>query len=309
LSNRGMIETIGKLFCLYVGLKLAYWAYQMIICYAPWVKPVNFSNYGEWTVITGATDGIGKEYAKQIAALGQNLVIVGRNSEKLATTKTEIEELKVECRTIQADLSKQTEIARAQAEVEKLCSELDCGVLIINAGVSYEHMDFYHDLSSQKLDCLVDVNCSALMMITQAFMKSRVEKKKGLIINISSTFGVIPAPFCSLYGATKAFVRHFSKSILYEYSGHNIQVQCITPGMVQTKMTGLKRSSFMAPTPKRFVQDALCSAGRISETSGYIGHEVQKLTFILFPGDMLGTMLANRLKGVRDRHYAKMKKQ
>ena len=73
----------------------------------------------------------------------------------------------------------QSEIAKAQTEIEKLCSELDCGVLINNAGVSYDHMDFYHDLSSEKLDCLVDVNCSALMMITQAFMKRRVEEKKG----------------------------------------------------------------------------------------------------------------------------------
>ena len=81
--------------------------YQMVICFAPWVKPVDFSTFGKWTVITGATDGIGKEYAKQIAAQGQNLVIVGRNSEKLAATKSEIEKLKVECRTIQADLSKQ----------------------------------------------------------------------------------------------------------------------------------------------------------------------------------------------------------
>ena len=61
----------------------------------------------------------------------------------------------------------------------KLCEELDIGILINNAGVSYEHADFYHDLSPQKLDVLVDVNCSALMMITQAFIRQRVEKKKG----------------------------------------------------------------------------------------------------------------------------------
>ena len=88
-----MIETIGKLFCLYVGLKLAHWAYQMTICFAPWVKPIDFSTFGKWTVITGATDGIGKEYAKQVASQGQNLVIVGRNSQKLAATKSEIEDL------------------------------------------------------------------------------------------------------------------------------------------------------------------------------------------------------------------------
>ena len=58
---------------------------------------------------------------------------------------------------------------------------MDCGVLINNAGVSYDRSDFYHDLPSEKLDCLLNVNCSALMMITQAFMKKRFEEKKGKI--------------------------------------------------------------------------------------------------------------------------------
>ena len=75
----------------------------------------------------------------------------------------------------------QVDIEKAHTEVGKLCKELDIGMLVNNAGVSYEHADFYHDLSPQKLDVLVDVNCSALMMITQSFIRQRVEKKRGTI--------------------------------------------------------------------------------------------------------------------------------
>jgi len=212
-----MIETLGQLVFLYITLKLAYWCFQLLRAFGPHVKPVQFSAFGSWTIVTGGTDGIGREYARQLAQQGQNIIIVGRNTTKLAEIKAEIESRGRACRTIQADLSRQVEIDRAAKSVGKLCDELDVGMLINNAGVSYPHMDYYHDVSSDMLDCLVNVNCSALMMITQAFIKQRVNKKKGIVVNISSTFGLIPAPFCSLYGATKAFVRHFSKSVRYEY--------------------------------------------------------------------------------------------
>ena len=174
-----MIETLGRLVVLYIALKLAYWCYQMIRSFGPHVKPVQFDQFGSWTIVTGGTDGIGLEYARQLAQQGQDIIIVGRNETKLSKVKVEIESLGRSCRTIKADLSVQNEINQAAKSVGKLCDELDIGMLVNNAGVSYAHMDYYHDLSVDMLDRLVDVNCSALMMITQAFIKQRVAKKKG----------------------------------------------------------------------------------------------------------------------------------
>ena len=76
-----MIETIGKIVCLYYGLKVVYWAVKMLTTFGPHVKPVDFGNYGAWTIVTGGTDGIGREYARQLASLGKGSI--KKNSLKL----------------------------------------------------------------------------------------------------------------------------------------------------------------------------------------------------------------------------------
>ena len=110
---------------------------------------------------------------------------------------------------------------------------------------------------------MVNVNCSAMIFLTAAVVGSMESRKTGLIINIASDFGRLPAPLVALYGATKAFVIHFSKCIRYEYAPSNIHVQCVCPMFVCTKMSGMKRSSFLIPMPEKFVQHALCSATRL----------------------------------------------
>ena len=87
---------------------------------------------------------------------------------------------------------------------------------------------------------MVNVNCSAMIFLTAAVVGSMESRKTGLIINISSDFGRLPAPLVALYGATKAFVVHFSKCIRYEYAPSNIHVQCVCPLFVCTKMSKYK---------------------------------------------------------------------
>ena len=91
-------------------------------------------------------------------------------------------------------------------------------------------------------------------------------RKKGLVVNIASHFGLVIPPLQSLYGATKAFVSHFSKCIFHEYSNDfNIHVQCISPLIVATKMSGIReeKAGFFMPTPRKFVQHAICTATRL----------------------------------------------
>ena len=127
----------------------------MLICFGP-AKPVDFGKFGEWSIVTGGTDGIGKEYVRQLAKLGQekvrnwtlrksrekkigtfakNIIVIGRNAGKLASVRSEVESLGRQCKTVQADLSKQNEIATAVDSVSKLCNELEIGVLVNNAAL------------------------------------------------------------------------------------------------------------------------------------------------------------------------------
>ena len=107
----GLVETVGLVFCAYVCLKILFWVVLRIRAYSPFSKPIDFQKLGSWSVITGGTDGIGAEYARQLAVLGQNIIIVGRNAEKLAKMKSEIQNRSTksprEVILIQADLSKQ----------------------------------------------------------------------------------------------------------------------------------------------------------------------------------------------------------
>ena len=70
-----MIELVGKAVVAYITLKFLYWVYRMLICFGPGVKPVDFGKFGEWSIVTGGTDGIGKEYVRQLAKLGQEKVL------------------------------------------------------------------------------------------------------------------------------------------------------------------------------------------------------------------------------------------
>ena len=111
MSLYGLVENVGLIICLYIVLKIILWLVPRLLAFSPFSKPIDFDKLGSWAVVTGGTDGIGAEYARQLALLGQNIIIIGRNAEKLAKMKTEIQNRSTksprEVILIQADLSKQ----------------------------------------------------------------------------------------------------------------------------------------------------------------------------------------------------------
>merc|ERR1711962_619466 len=144
-----------------------------------------------------------------------------------------------------------------------------------------------------------------MIFITAAVVGPMESRKSGLIINIASDFGRLPAPLVSLYGATKAFVIHFSKCIRYEYAPSNIHVQCICPMFVCTKMSKVKKSSFLIPTPQKFVQHALCTATRLKECNGYFGHEIQSGVTRLLPDSILNNFIFKSTNRLREKALRK----
>ena len=111
MSLYGLVENVGLIICVYIVLKIILWLVPRLLAFSPFSKPIDFDKLGSWAVVTGGTDGIGAEYARQLGLLGQNIIIIGRNAEKLAKMKTEIQNRSTksprEVILIQADLSKQ----------------------------------------------------------------------------------------------------------------------------------------------------------------------------------------------------------
>ena len=190
--------------------------------------------YGKWAVVTGATDGIGAEFARQLAEQGMSLIIIARNDEKLARTKASLEKIANvgEVVTIKKDFSDSS-----LESYEKLRKKLDLenreiGVLVNNVGYYFLEWMRFCRAEKSELKAMVDVNILSMVMMTRAILPSMAERGNGLVVNVSSMFGAHAGPYIGVYSPTKAFVDSFSKQLQFEYRNHGPKIVNLTTGPV-----------------------------------------------------------------------------
>lgn len=162
--------------------------------------------YGSWAMVTGATDGIGKAFAYQLAKQGLNLILVGRNSNKLKTVSKEIlsEFPTTRIKTVIFDFS--GDVSAGIKAVEEAIEGLDVGVLINNAGVTYPVARYFHEVDEKVWMNIVKVNLEGTTRVTRAVLPGMLQRKRGAIVNIGSGASiVVPShPLYTIYAATKA---------------------------------------------------------------------------------------------------------
>ncbi|OQV19654.1 putative Very-long-chain 3-oxoacyl-CoA reductase-A [Hypsibius exemplaris] len=217
---------------------------------------------GDWAVVTGASDGIGKEYAHQLAAKGLNVVLFGRNQEKTEQVAQEIRSVyKVLAKVIILDL------ARITADDVKVIQEqllsLKIALLINNAGIICDTERFLAaPVTDEKAVDMVNVNITAVVLVTRAVLPIMLAQGKGYIMNMSSGLGEKPVIGMALYAASKTFIDYFSQALDYEYKCKGVRVQSVICGMVATNMLPVKqRSSCFTADPRAFVSSALGLVG------------------------------------------------
>ena len=232
------------------------------------------TRYGRytWAVITGASDGIGKAFAFELAKREFNIVLVGRNEEKLKNVEKELlaQYPKTQTRVVVKDFSLAYEEGFAEEIYQKI-KDLDISILINNAGQSIR--GYYHDISLSEIRNVILVNCLAHALITRVLLpKLAARAQKSAIINMASTAASYPRPIVQVYSASKAFHDYLSQGLVYEHP--NIDVISLKPGSVATKMTGQKggRPSMTTITPEQFVDVGLRSLGSLKETHGHWKH-------------------------------------
>lgn len=182
-------------------------------------------------LITGASSGIGKELAKIHAANGGDLVLVARREKELTELKNSLEsEYKVSIVIIPKDLSDTNTPAEIFTETEKLGIQVE--YLINNAG--FGGHGFFHERELEKDLAMVNVNITLLMLLTRLYLPGMIERKKGKILNVSSTASFLPGPLQAVYYASKAFVTSFSQALAEELNGTGITVTALCPGPVAT---------------------------------------------------------------------------
>ncbi|XP_076987583.1 very-long-chain 3-oxoacyl-CoA reductase-B-like [Tamandua tetradactyla] len=265
---------------------------------APWLR-----SQGAWAVVTGATSGIGRGYAQELARRGLNIVLISRNLSKLEQEAKEIERLHGRTtRVIQADFTGGLEIYEA---IEAGLRDLEVGVLVNNVGMQCHNKMLAKLLDVENvakgLSDIVNCNVLSVVQMTRIILPQMVTRGRGVIINISSEAENGPTPFLAAYGATKAFVRSFSGAVGAEYLSQGVTVQTVSPLLVSTNMTHMS-PGLLVLGAEDFARQALDTLGLSSHTSGCLSHTVQSFLlrvslFNRFSQSQLAFRLASLILG------------
>ncbi|MEP6787397.1 MAG: SDR family NAD(P)-dependent oxidoreductase, partial [Acidobacteriota bacterium] len=161
-------------------------------------------------LVTGASRGLGRCFARKLAAEGRNLVLVARSSDKLETVANELRSTHdVQVETIPLDLSVAGVGSRLTDELTK--RELRIDLLVNNAG--FGDQGRFLDMSLDRQLQMISLQNATIVELTHRLLPAMIEARKGVIINISSMAGFQPMPFVSVYSATKAFLTTFSLAL------------------------------------------------------------------------------------------------
>ena len=198
-------------------------------------------------VVTGASSGLGVEYARELAKRGSNLVLVARRKEALDALATELKQAhKIKVETLALDLSTPTSAKKLMSELKKL--KLEPQILINNAGFGTSGR-FTKD-NADKVQDEIQLNVGTLVGLTHAALPAMIAAKSGAIVNIASTAAYQPVPGMAVYAATKAFVLSFTSAVWGETKNTGVRVLAVSPGATATSffdVAGAKPSTALAP--------------------------------------------------------------
>jgi uncharacterized protein len=178
-------------------------------------------------LITGASAGLGAEFARQLSAKGQRLVLVARRRERLDELAAELGN----ARALALDLSQPGAAARLMADIAGHDESVD--LLVNNAGFGLSGQ--FAELDGERQREMIDLNCGALAELARAVLPAMIARQAGGILNVASTAAFQPGPGMAVYFATKAFVLSFSEALHDEARTHGVKVSCLCPGPTRTE--------------------------------------------------------------------------
>lgn len=235
------------------------------------------------TLITGASAGLGIEFARLAAAEKEDLVLVARRRDPMATLAAELSTRHgIRVTIIEADLSTQEGVQQVIDTVVRDGIAVD--TLINNAGYG-----LYGNFAEREADGqlgIVDVNVRALTMLTHALLPGMLQRRRGRIMLVGSVGGFLPGPYLAVYYATKAYVLSFGEALSEELRGSGVTVSVLAPGPTTTEfqaVAGLGISRVSSVTP-------MMSAAAVARF-GYNGMKANKVVVVPGPTNKLSTLL------------------
>lgn len=219
--------------------------------------------YGPWALVTGASSGIGREFARHLAARGLNVILVARRAGRLAELAAELSGRHgIEARPAPADLSGDGFLTAIRAATEGL----EIGLLVNSAG--FAHTGPFLDANPDDLTRMLNLNCRAPLWLAREFGPAMRARRRGGIIFLSSVTGFAGTPQWSLYSGTKAFNLLLGEGLAAELRSDGVDVLALAPGTTRTEFLDVAGvGDFMALNAEQVVGRAL---GRLGRSDVYV---------------------------------------
>lgn len=219
-----------------------------------------------YALITGASKGIGKAIAFELAAKGYNLALVARSEDLLQQVSEEIKmKAKVEIKYLAADLSEPSAAQRVFDWTKE--NGVAISILVNNAG--YGLSGLFESYPLEQHLAMLQVNCTTLVQLTYLFLPQLKQQKDAHILNISSSAAYQAVPYLSLYAASKVFVLSFSRGIRYELRKTSVNVTCVCPGSTDTDFA----------VRAQVGEKAMKTAQKVNQTPEQVGRTAVKAMF------------------------------
>ncbi len=216
------------------------------------------NKYGRWALVTGASDGIGKDFVCELARRGFNLVLVARRKSILEEIGSKLrKENSIEIQVIEADLSDSNDTKKVILNTKNL----DIGLIVLAAG--FGTSGEFISISIENELNMIDLNCRAVVELTHSFANKFKQNKKGGIVLFGSILGFQGVARTANYAATKAFVQSFAEGIRSELKPFNVNLVSVAPGPVNSGFAGRANMQMgSAQSPEGIANETLNALGK-----------------------------------------------
>lgn len=276
-TNVSFVTASFLLMSLYLFYKLYTFAYPYIMASDKELKP----DKNEWAIITGCTSGLGRSMSFKLSKKGFNLLLIARNSENLNNLINDLKSINscVSYIGLTHDFASQdkNKISEFYNTLHQMINDGNIGLLVNNVGVANDITEEFHKYGLENDMELVDVNLKSMLLMTKLVIPEMIKNKKGIIINISSGSAYQASPYISTYGATKAFMRHFSNSIRKEYEQYGIKVYVCLPLFFLSNIVK-EKESILIPKSDIICDGILSHCTIVGESCPYLPHFIQHMS-------------------------------
>ncbi|KAI9372177.1 very-long-chain 3-oxoacyl-CoA reductase [Aspergillus egyptiacus] len=248
------------------------WTFIRVLCslfILPGKSLRSFGPKGSWAVVTGASDGLGKEFALQIAAAGYNIVLVSRTASKLTTLTDEITSKypSIQTKMLAMDFARNDD--QDYEKLKSVLGDLDVAILVNNVGKSHSIPVPFALTSQDEMADIITINCMGTLRVTQLVVPGMMQRKRGLILTMGSFGGLLPTPLLATYSGSKAFLQQWSSALGSELQPYGITVELVQAYLITSAMSKIRKTSALIPNPRGFVKATLSKIGNNGGSPSY----------------------------------------